>query len=178
MNSPQPHHRPAAIARPPLACALALSLVALVGRAGDAPAPLAKPANAPTSACATAQTCAPAATTPATAVARPVAPIEAVTETARLHVASAGARDLPDFEFRDNGDLVRRLADMRSLPVMTLWQTRRTQIYLGVDQKGLAGLHFRQRGAGELSTLWRSKADAPAHVAVMAAPQAPRSLAP
>jgi hypothetical protein len=88
------------------------------------------------------------------------------------------SRDLPDFEFRDDGDLVRRLADMRSLPVMTLWQTRRTQIYLGVDQKGLAGLHFRQRGPGELSTLWRSAVDASTHVAVTAPPRLPRSLAP
>jgi hypothetical protein len=67
---------------------------------------------------------------------------------------------------------------MRSLPVMTLWQTRRTQIYLGVNQRGLAGLHFRQRGPGELTTLWRSHVDAPVQVDIRTATQAPRSLAP
>ena len=178
MNTLQLLHRPAAIARPCLACSVALALSAFVCRADDVPAPSQKAEVIALATCAATKPCVTAAASHTPAATRQIPPVDISAETTRLPVAPSSARDLPDFEFRDNGDVVRRLADMRSLPVMTLWQTRRTQIYLGVNQKGLAGVHFRQRVPGELSTLWRSTVDAPRHVEVRAAPQIPRSLAP
>jgi hypothetical protein len=166
------------MARRRLASCVALALSAFVCRAGDVPAPSQKAAEAAATNCTATQSCVTAAASHAPAVARQSPPIDSGAELARLHVPAASQRELPEFEFRDNGDLVQRLADMRTLPVMTLWQSRRTQIYLGVDQKGLAGLHFRQRGPGELSTLWRSTIDAPKHVATTGVPPAPRILAP
>lgn len=71
------------------------------------------------------------------------------------------AHNLPDMEFNSYDTFAERLKDMRTFPVMTLWQSRRTQIYLGVDQKGRAGLHFCQRrDAFDRRALWRSAADA------------------
>ncbi|MGH8265182.1 MAG: hypothetical protein ACRETU_03235 [Steroidobacterales bacterium] len=166
------------MARRRLACCVALALSAFLCRADDAPAPSQKAPDVATTPRTATQNCVTATASGAPAAARQSPPIDSGVELARLHVPAASPRELPDFHFHDDGDLVRRLADMRTLPVMTLWQSRRTQIYLGVDQKGLAGLHFRQRGPGELSTLWRSTPDAPKHAAATALPQAPRSLAP
>jgi len=89
-----------------------------------------------------------------------------------------GGRDLPDFQFND-GTLLRRFQDMRSLPVMTIWQSHRTQVYLGLDQRGLAGLHFRQRrGLGERTSLWHSQSQAPRHTMPLDGPSRPRSVSP
>jgi hypothetical protein len=92
----------------------------------------------------------------------------------------AGAHVRPDFKFQDDDVLLRRLADMRSLPVMTLWQSRRAQIFFGVDRKGLAGLHIRQRREpAEQSTLWRSPVDNRGTASTASASSAtPRSVAP
>jgi hypothetical protein len=69
--------------------------------------------------------------------------------------------NLPDMEFNSYDTFAERLKDMRTFPVMTLWQSRRTQVYLGVDQRGLAGLHFCQRrDAFDRRALWHSAADA------------------
>ncbi len=71
------------------------------------------------------------------------------------------AHNLPDMEFNNYDTFAERVKDMRTFPVMTLWQSRRTQIYLGVDQKGLAGLHFCQRrDAFNSRALWHSAAAA------------------
>lgn len=71
------------------------------------------------------------------------------------------AHNMRDMEFNSYDTFAERLKDMRTLPVVTLWQSRRTQIYLGVDQKGLAGLHFCQRrDAFDTRALWHSAADA------------------
>jgi len=89
-----------------------------------------------------------------------------------------GGRDLPDFQFNDS-TLLRRFQDMHSLPVMTIWQSHRTQVYLGLDQSGLAGLHFRQRrGLGERTSLWHSQSEAPQHTMPLDGPPKPRSVSP
>jgi hypothetical protein len=102
--------------------------------------------------------------------------------TTPLRMASTGSmatHDLPDIEFRANDAPVHRLAHMRSLPVMTLWQSPRTQVYLGVDRKGLAGLHFRQRrNAYERHALWRSFADSDRRSAGSIPAPALRSVSP
>lgn len=70
------------------------------------------------------------------------------------------AQDLPDMEFNSYATFAERLKDMRTLRVMTLWQSRRTQIYLGVNQRGLPGLHFCQRrDAVDRRALWHSATD-------------------
>jgi hypothetical protein len=74
---------------------------------------------------------------------------------ARPNMAATGLRDLPAYQFQDNGALATRLAGMRSLAVMTVWRSRRNQLYLGVDEKGRAGLHFSQfRGVSAGRALW------------------------
>ncbi len=88
-------------------------------------------------------------------------------------------RDLPDMQFNGYDSFAERLRDLRSLPVMTLWQSRRTQVYLGVDKKGMAGLHFCQRrDAVDRRVLWHSAADAARRAAIDEPVARLRSVAP
>jgi hypothetical protein len=92
---------------------------------------------------------------------------------------SAANPSHPDFEFRNVDGPAARLARVRSLPLMTLWQGRRTQVYLGIDQKGLAGLHFRQlRGSGDTGGPWRSTAPSSRDSPVRISPAVPRTVNP
>jgi hypothetical protein len=87
--------------------------------------------------------------------------------------------NLPDFEFRDTDAPAARLAQVRSGPMLTLWQGRRIQVYLGIDKKGLAGLHFRQhRGPAVHGAFWRSGAASDRDTQVKIPPAAPRSVVP
>lgn len=85
----------------------------------------------------------------------------------------------PEFEFRNVDAPAARLARVRSLPVMTLWQGRRTQVYLGIDQRGIAGLHFRlRRGSDEPGGFWRSAAPSSRDSLVRISPTVPRTVTP
>jgi len=94
-------------------------------------------------------------------------------------VLSTASPSRPDFEFRNVDAPAARLARVRSVPLMTLWQGRRTQVYLGIDQKGVAGLHFRQRrGSRESGGLWRSTAPSSRDSPVRISPAVPRTVTP
>ena len=64
-----------------------------------------------------------------------------------LHPAEATAysdgwlRPIADFDFRDAGALS-RISKLRSLSLCTLAEFRQTRLFLGVNEKGLVGLHF------------------------------------
>ena len=47
----------------------------------------------------------------------------------------------PVFKFREHSAL-ERLSEFRNLSFVTLSKTRRTRLYLGVNEDGLVGLHF------------------------------------
>jgi hypothetical protein len=93
--------------------------------------------------------------------------------------APVAIRDLPAYQFQDTDTLATRLAGMRSLAVMTVWQSRRTKIYLGLDQKGRAGLHLCQRSsASGTGALWERPAKSELSSSGEAAPAALRTVSP
>jgi hypothetical protein len=124
--------------------------------------------------------------TPATAPGMevPAGDRPAATPTVHLHLTRPRAavmdpRDLPDFQFENDSGFAERLKDLRSLPVITLWQSPRTQIYLGVDQRGLAGLHCRQRrNSGDQNSLWHAWADSGRHSATNDSQPTLRAVSP
>lgn len=172
---------PKTLQRARVLCAAVLCSTALEAVADDGAAPPVRkaPDNVAT-VCARAESSCPRSD-PQTVLPDPVARSHAGGPV-RSHPEStlADAHVLPAFKFQDDDVLLRRLADMRTLPVMTLWQSRRAQIFFGVDRKGLPGLHIRQRREpAEQSTLWRS--NSANHEAADAAPTptaVPRSVSP
>ena len=50
-------------------------------------------------------------------------------------------RPIADFDFQDASALT-RIRKLRSLSLLTLAEIRQTRLFLGVDEKGLVGLHF------------------------------------
>jgi hypothetical protein len=165
MNIRFANFTPASRRRSRILCAVGLSFCSLVSAADDraatemrAPAALVRPAAKP-------------------AAARQ--PPDVQIPPTRPATPAAVATALPDFNFRSVDTPAERLARMRSLPVMMLWQGRRTQVYLGVDQKGVAGLHFRQRhSSADQVSLWLPTLKASRNVPAPIAPSAPRSVTP
>lgn len=62
---------------------------------------------------------------------------------------------MPDLPFRDREPLINRLKSIQALPFVTLWDSGEATVYVGVDRRGRAGLHLRQkrddRGTAALS---------------------------
>jgi hypothetical protein len=113
------------------------------------------------------------------AVDRPAATPTVRLDLTRPPAAVIDPRDLPDFHFENNSGFAERLKDLRSLPVMTLWQSPRTHVYLGVDQRGLAGLHFRQRrDSSDQNFLWHTSADSGRHSATNDSHSVLRTVSP
>lgn len=50
-----------------------------------------------------------------------------------------------DLRFRDREPLVNRLTGLQAVPLITLWDSREATVYVGVNRKGKAGLHLRQK---------------------------------
>lgn len=55
--------------------------------------------------------------------------------------ADAWGQPRPVFKFRDDSTLD-RIGRLRNLSFVTLAKTRRTRLFLGVNEDGLVGLHF------------------------------------
>lgn len=47
--------------------------------------------------------------------------------------------------FRDQEPLINRLRRLQALPFLTLWDSGEATVYVGVDRRGKAGLHLRQK---------------------------------
>jgi hypothetical protein len=64
-----------------------------------------------------------------------------------LHSAEATAypdgwlRPIADFDFQDSG-AISRISKLRGLSLFTLAEIGQTRLFLGVNEKGLVGLHF------------------------------------
>lgn len=54
----------------------------------------------------------------------------------------APSLEMSDLEFHDSG-ILGRASRLRSLSFLTLAEVGRTRLFLGVNQEGLVGLHFR-----------------------------------
>ena len=52
--------------------------------------------------------------------------------------------EMDDLDFQDNSPLG-RIKRIRRLPLLTLVETRHSTIFLGVDSKGILGLHINAR---------------------------------
>ena len=50
-------------------------------------------------------------------------------------------RAIADFDFQDDSALA-RVSKLRSLSLLTLTETGRTRLFLGINEEGLVGLHF------------------------------------
>ncbi len=50
-------------------------------------------------------------------------------------------RPIADFDFQDDSALA-RVSKLRSLSLLTLTETGRTRLFLGINEEGLVGLHF------------------------------------
>jgi hypothetical protein len=68
----------------------------------------------------------------------------------------AAPRDMPDNvpparprfwlgRFVDHLDLGNRLAALKTLKIMPIWDGRRLSVYFGVDHRGMPGLHVQQQ---------------------------------
>ena len=55
--------------------------------------------------------------------------------------SAAWGEPRPVFRFRDDSTL-ERISRLRNLSFVTLAKTRRTRLFLGVNEDGLVGLHF------------------------------------
>lgn len=71
-----------------------------------------------------------------------------------------------NLRFRDQEPLVNRLRRLQALPFVTLWDSREATVYVGVDRRGKAGLHLRQkrddRGVRAAQTLAAPEDERPA----------------
>ena len=52
------------------------------------------------------------------------------------------SRPMSDFDFQDSG-VIGRISKLRGLSLLTLAEVGRGRLFLGVNEKGLVGLHFR-----------------------------------
>lgn len=67
--------------------------------------------------------------------------------------AVAAAREMPSrttpLRFFDRDSLRAQIKSIRRLPLVRLFDNRQMSIYLGIDRKGVAGLHLQQRRPDE-----------------------------
>jgi hypothetical protein len=61
------------------------------------------------------------------------------------NLTGSGAR----LEFRDHLDYVARVRSLRALSVVRLWDSRNMSVFLGVDRRGVYGIHLRREDPHE-----------------------------
>jgi hypothetical protein len=85
------------------------------------------------------------------AVSAPAGVVRPPRSPSNLKPAHAGAEPAPipnpfaGLRFRDQEPLVNRLSQLQAVPLVTLWDSREATVYLGVNRRGKAGLHLRQK---------------------------------
>jgi hypothetical protein len=93
-----------------------------------------------------------AAATPEPDVASHLVPLPADHEPTPAGAAPA-AREMPSraapLRFFDRDSLRAQIKSIRRLPLVRLFDNRQMSIYLGIDRKGVAGLHLQQRRPDE-----------------------------
>lgn len=64
---------------------------------------------------------------------------------AALPYSSSDSIPIANLDFR-NSATIARVSRLRELSLLTLAESKGTRLFLGVNRKGLVGLHFRARG--------------------------------
>ena len=55
----------------------------------------------------------------------------------------------PNLQFHDHLDYVARVRALRALPAVRLWDSRNMSLFLGVDRRGVYGIHLRRQDPRE-----------------------------
>jgi hypothetical protein len=55
----------------------------------------------------------------------------------------------PSLEFKDHLDYVARVRALRAVSVVRLWNSHNTSLFLGVDRRGVYGIHLRREDPRE-----------------------------
>ena len=56
---------------------------------------------------------------------------------------------VPNLQFHDHLDYVARVRALRALPAVRLWDSRNMSLFLGVDRRGVYGIHLRRQDPRE-----------------------------
>ena len=92
--------------------------------------------------------------------------------------SSRGALALRALQFRDNEPLVNRLKRVQAWPLLTIWDSTSSTLYLGVNRDGEPGVHLRQKRQDRGALLPRRRFVLIANPAAPDEPTAPRTPAP
>lgn len=93
-------------------------------------------------------------------------------------VYSPSARALRTLQFRDNEPLVNRLRRVQAWPLLTIWDSTRSTLYLGVNREGEPGVHLRQKRQDRGALVPRGRFVLIANPTLPDQPEAPRTPAP
>jgi hypothetical protein len=91
---------------------------------------------------------------------------------------SRSALALRTLQFRDNEPLVNRLKRVQAWPLLTIWDSTTSTLYLGVNREGEPGVHLRQKRQDRGALVPRGRFVLIANPSVLDEPAAPRTPAP
>jgi hypothetical protein len=91
---------------------------------------------------------------------------------------SRSALALRTLQFRDNEPLVNRLKRVQAWPLLTIWDSTSSTLYLGVNRDGEPGVHLRQKRQDRGALVPRGRFVLIANPSVPDQPAAPRTPSP